>query len=148
MDSADKIKKLEARVAKAEAAKAEYEQVKANMIANNGYGSTSTTNENSDERRAMRYFGCGHIKDLLQVNTAHPNYKHVPAELKHLVRDLKKDFDTSRMIQHVLNGEPLDRGPNADRDNFSHVKGVLDGSYFAKHVLAPKLKAFGSTVGG
>lgn len=147
MESSEKIKELEARVASAEAAKAEYEKAKANVIAAGGF-QTSTPNGNSDEQRALRYFGCGSVKDLLQVNTAHPNYKHVPSELGHLVRQLKKDFDTSRMIQQVLNGEPLDRGPNADRDQFSNVKGVLDGSYFAKNVLAPKLKAFGSTVVG
>jgi len=140
-----KIKDLEARVAKAEAAIANYENQQAALIANGGFQTNAGSNGNSDEMRALRYFGCGSVKDLIQVNTAHEDFTHVPQELGHLVRQLKKDFDTSRMIQQVLHGETLDRGPVGDSDNFSNVKGILDGSYFAKHVLAPKLKAFSTT---
>jgi hypothetical protein len=103
----------------------------------------------SDERKALRYFGVGHVKDLLSVNTGHPMFQHVPAELKFLVRDLKKSFDVSRMIQQTLKGENLDRGPiGSDSFTAASVKGVLDGSYYAKNVLAPKLKAFGTGAAG
>jgi len=145
--SAEKIKSLEARVAKAEEANAAHEKSQADMIANGGYKSVHSS-INSDESKALRYFGCGSVKQLLQVNTCDPRFQHVPQELKFLVSSLKNDWDTSRMIQQLVHGERLDRGPNGDSESFSNVKGILDGSYFAKNVLAPKIKAFGSTVGG
>lgn len=97
----------------------------------------------SDEQRALRFFGVGHVKDLLSVNTEHPRFANVPAELKYLVREIKRDIDVSRLTQQIVHGEALDRDENP-----AHVKGVLDGNYYAKHVLAPRLKAFGSTVVG
>lgn len=100
-------------------------------------------NYNSDESRALRYFGVGHVKDLLSVNTGSERFADVPKELKFLVKQLKQDFDVCRLTQQVVHGESLDKGENP-----AHVKGILDGSYYAKNVLAPKLKAFGSTVAG
>lgn len=139
---------LEKRVKAAETRQKESDEARAAILAAQG----SPDNHGmagSDEMKALRYFGCGHVKDLLSVNTGHPNFKHVPQELKYLVRDLKKSFDISRMIQQTVGGEPLDRGPvGGDNFNPQKVKGVLDGSYYAKNVLAPKLKAFGSTVVG
>lgn len=142
MSDVDKIKELEDRVAKAEAAAAGYEKQKSAMIASGNFG-TSGASANSDEAKAMRYFGCGSVKQLLEVNTCLPRYEHVPAELKFLVKEFKKDWDTSRLMQQVIHGEALDRN-----ENTSAVKGILDGNYFAKNVLAPKVKAFGSTTPG
>jgi HK97 family phage major capsid protein len=97
---------------------------------------------NSDESRALRYFGVPHVKDLLTVNVGHPKYKGVPDELKHLVLSLKRDVDVCRMTQQILGGESLDRDETP-----SAVKGILD-TYYGKNVLAPKLKAFDSTTAG
>jgi len=142
--SNEKIKELEDRVAKAEAAAKEAEQVKANILA---MGTVkSGISGGGDEAKAMRYFGCPSIKQLLNVNTGDPRFKHVPDELKFLVQQFKQDWDTSRMMQQLLYGEQLDRGPVGDTDSFSAVKGILDGNYFAKNVLAPKVKAFGTGV--
>lgn len=138
----DQIKELEARVEKAEKAAKQAEEDKANLIAASGVRTTGST-MNSDEQRALRYFGCRSVKDLFAVNTEADRFKSVPAELKHLVRQLKEDLDTSRMIQQLFYGEAKDVGENS-----AHVKGVLDGNYFAKNVLAPKLKAFGTGVAG
>jgi len=115
-----------------------------NAIAKGGasVGAVKTGGINSDEQRALRYFGVPHVKDLLHINTMAPKYSRVPEELKHLVLDLKKDVDVCRMTQQILHGEPLDRD-----ERQSHVKGMLD-SYYGKNVLAPKLKAFGSTTPG
>lgn len=93
----------------------------------------------SDESRALIYFGVPHVKDLLQVNTGHPRFASVPQELKFLVTELKRDLDVCRMTQQILGGQPKDEG-----DKPSHVKGILDTAY-GRSVLAPKLKAFGST---
>jgi HK97 family phage major capsid protein len=97
---------------------------------------------NSDEARALRYFGVGHVKDLLQVNVGDPRFARVPQELKHLVLEIKRDVDVCRMMQQVCHGEPLDRDERP-----AAVKGMFD-SYYGKNVLAPRLKAFGSTVVG
>lgn len=137
----EKMKDLEARVIKAEESARKAEEDRATMIATGGRGSHG--GGTSDEQRALRYFGARSVKDLLQVNTGHPKFKGVPGELKQLVVGLKEDFDVSRLSQQIFHGEPRDQG-----DSVAHVKGVLDGSYFAKQVLAPKLKAFGSTISG
>ena len=135
----EQIKALENRVAKAEEAAAKAEEKAANAIAS---GVKTAGGSNSDEQRAMRYFGAKSVKDLLSVNTGSARFKGVPEELKFLVRDLKQSFDCSRLIQQIIHGEAR------DTENEAHVKGILDGSYFAREVLAPKLKAFGSTVVG
>jgi HK97 family phage major capsid protein len=132
------IKDLEARVAKAEESARKSEEDKAALLASGGAFKGSTS---SDEQRALRYFGARHVKDLFEVNTGHPKFANVPAELKQLVRQLKEDLDVSRMIQQRFRGERQDSG-----DVNAHVKGILDGNYYGKHVLAPKLKAFGTGV--
>jgi len=137
-----KIKELEDRVTKAEAATKAAEEAQAALLATGGMR-TSGNSSSSDEQRALRYFGVPSLKELLGVNTGHPKFSSVPLELKHLVRQVKEDFDISRLTQQILFGEARDNG-----DNLASVKGILDGSYFAKNVLAPKLKAFGSTVVG
>ena len=148
----EKIKDLEARVVKAEesakkaneaAEKAERERATALAAFGGGTGAPITGAANSDEKRALSFFGCRHVKDLLSVNTGSERFKHVPAELKHLVRQLKNDLDVSRMIQQRFHGEGRDDG-----DIPAKVKGVMDGNYFGRHVLAPKLKAFGTGVTG
>lgn len=136
------IKALEDRVAKAEEAARKSEEEKAAVIAANGRG-TAGSSANSDEQRALRYFGARDVKGLLQVNTGAKKFMHVPNELKHLVRQLKEDFDTSRLTQQICLGEAKDRG-----DVNSHVKGILDGTNFAREILAPKLKAFGTGSAG
>jgi HK97 family phage major capsid protein len=136
------MKELEARVDKAEAAAKQAEEDKARIIAAGGV-KTMGSSSNSDEQRALRYFGARSVKDLFSVNTGDPKFKAVPEELKHLVRQLKEDLDISRLTQQIFRGEAKDFG-----DTHAHVNGVLDGNYYAKHVLAPKLKAFGSTVVG
>lgn len=138
---------LETRLAKVEGEYKTLEKEKEALVAaSSAAASTSGQRINSDEQKCLRYFGVGHVKDLLNVNTEHPNFRHVPPELKGMVKDLKRDLDVCRMYQQVVEGEPLDRTAG-NEDRFSHVKGVLNSRY-AKSVLAPKLKAFGSTVAG
>lgn len=137
----EEIKALEARVAKAEDAAKAAEADKAAAIAAGARGTAGTSG--SDEQRALRYFGARSVKDLLEVNTAAPRFANVPPELRMLVKNLKEDFDVSRLMQQLYHGEARDSG-----ETMGHVKGILDGNFFAKQVLAPKLKAFGSTVSG
>ena len=136
----EQVKALEARVAKAEESARKAEEEKVQALAS---GSAKSGGSNSDEQRALRYFGAKSVKDLLEVNTAAPRFAAVPGELKHLVKQLKEDFDVSRLMQQVFHGESRDNG-----DAQAHVKGILDGNYFARDVLTPRIKAFGSTVVG
>ena len=111
---------------------------------NTVYGGSST----SDEQRSMRAFGCNHVKQLLEVNTAHPNFAKVDPYLKHIVRDLKKTVDVSRLIAQMYHGAPRDYvGRSAQEDRVAHVKNMCE-TYYGKNELLPRLKAFGSTVVG
>ena len=134
------------------------EQQKANAVAAGGIvnpmnpqGYTTnifTPNANSDEKMALSYFRCGSVKKLLtEVNVCAPIFKHVPQHLKEMVLQLKADLDISRMMMQWLHGEPLDKWIeiNNQEINKSRVKGVLDGNWYGKEVLAPKLKQFSTS---
>lgn len=143
----DKAKEFDLKMLEVEKKSKDLEDAKEALISMSGFHTKPRSD--SDESRALRFFGVPHVKDLLHVNTEDMRYRHVPAELKGLVRDLKRDIDVSRMTQQICFGESVDRaGHGSNGEIFSHVKGVLDGNYYGKHVLAPKLKAFGSTVPG
>lgn len=109
------------------------------------YGNRS----DSDESQAMRYFGCSHVKDLIGINTCHPKFVHVPEKFKYLVKNLKQEVDTSRMISQIFHDQPRDRLGTADEslERVAKVKGMLEHRY-GREVLASRLKAFGSTVSG
>lgn len=102
----------------------------------------------SDEQRAMKYFGCDHPAKLLGINTSAPRFKGVPEEYKQIVREFKKAVDVSRWTAQMFYDEPKDRiGATADQDRVAKVKGILSHNY-GREELAPRLKAFGSTVVG
>lgn len=113
-----------------------------------GGNNHAPTSSDSDESRCLRYFSVGHVKDLIHVNTASPRFAHVPEHLKGLVRELKRDIDISRISQQIFYGEQLDREQKDGAEATVKVHGIIDGNYYGKNVLAPKLKAFGSTVSG
>ena len=100
----------------------------------------------SDESRMMKYFGISSAKDLCKINVGSPRFAKVPDELKYLAIDFKRSVDVGRMMAQMFHGGALDDA-RTDEAGPVAVKGVLD-SYYGKNVLAPKLKAFGSTVGG
>lgn len=109
-------------------------------------GGSIPVGRTSDEERAMRYFGCSHPAQLLQINTGDHKFRNVPGELKQIVRDLKSAVNTARFISQQFHGEPLDKiGASAENDRVAKVKGMLD-SYYGKNELAPRLKSFGSGV--
>lgn len=111
-------------------------------------GGSIPVGRTSDEERAMRYFGVSHPAQLLEVNTAHPKFKNVPGELKHVVRELKSSVNNARWIAQQFHGEAHDKiGASPEQDRVAKVKGMLD-SYYGRNELAPRLKAFGSTVVG
>jgi len=136
-------KALEERMQKIEAQTKELDAAKLDII-NKGQNMTPTVGQrsNSDEAKALVYFGVSHVKDLLSVNVGAEKFARVPDELKYLVLELKKSVDISRLQQQILGGQPLDR-----EEQPAHVKGMLD-SYYGKNILAPRIKAFGSTVSG
>jgi len=138
-------KDMEARLAKAEGRQKEWDTEKENIIAQGGYRPVGPS-MTSDEARAMRYYGCTSPRDLMAVNVGHPDFRHVPDELKWLVLDIKKTVDVARMTAQVCLGEPIDRVRKTDRTDDiipGNVKGIFN-TYYGKHVLAPKLKALGT----
>lgn len=103
----------------------------------------------SDETKALTMFGCGdNVKKLIEVNTEAPEFSFVPKELKGMVRQLKSDFVTARVISQMFYDDPWDRvGANPRMDAYGKCKNLLE-SNFGKNVLAPKLKAFGTAIVG
>lgn len=146
-DVASLVKETESLKARCEAAEAklkEAEAEKANALNFTPVGPSSA----SDEARALRAFGCSDVKELLQVNTAAPHFEKVDNHYKYIVRDLKKSVDVARMIGQMFRGDSLDVvGNDPKNDRIGAVKSICE-TYYGKNVLAPKLKAFGTTVAG
>lgn len=139
------VKKLDESISKVEKRLSEMEKLKSNMIAP---GSVNTQSRvMSDEQKCLQRFGVSHPKQLLEINTGAEKFKHVPDELKMMVLELKRDIDISRMMQQRLFGEPLDQYAEINKKEacITQVKGVLDGNWYAREVLAPKLKQFSTT---
>lgn len=142
-DLKEKAAELDRRIAAVEARESALEESQARQVAKGApIVMTSRRGTNSDEERCLSYFGCKDVGSLLEVNTGHKRFQWVPEHLKQMVRQLKSDFDVSRMIQQVYHGQPLDRGGKGEKEHFAHVKGILDGNYWGKNVLTPKLAAF------
>ena len=142
----EETKSLKTRTEAAEARVQALEDEKANWIANNG--TPAGNRSNSDEQRALRHFGVSHPKQLLDINVAHPRFKGVPDELKSLVLRFKETVDTARFTAQIFHGDAQDHiGQKEDQDRIAVVKHMIHTRY-GKEVLAPALKAFGSTVSG
>lgn len=108
-------------------------------------GSTSFSNRsNSDEQKLLASFGASNVKQLMEVNVAHPRFAHVSDNLKSAVMQLKKDMDIARMSAQIFGGQPQDR----DDDRPAHVKGIFDTPFARMVDLKARVKAFGSTVAG
>lgn len=137
------VTELDARVKAAELENAELKKKQAEELY-----APRASNSNSDERKAMSYFGCSHVKSLLEVNTNHPRFAHVPAQYKHLVKELKNSVDTARFVaQHFHGGERDFVGKTEKQDRVASLKNLATTNY-GKNELAARLKAFGSTVSG
>lgn len=140
------VKNLDQRIAGVEKSLKDFEQMKANLIAPGTIMTPSRTNE-TNEKKAMSAFRCKNVQELLEVNTGDESFRHVSDEIKSTVLELKRDVDISRMMQQRLFGEPLDQfaevgiGSGKKEVCVTKVKGILDGNWYGKHVLAPKLKA-------
>lgn len=140
-------KSLQSRVEAAEAKAKAAEEEKAALLASRGGGGTAGTS-NSDEQRALRYFGCGHPAELLNVNVAGKKFKGVPDELKHLVLNFKEAIDIARFTAQMFHGDPLDFISKDEKsDRLGRCARVLETPY-GKNVLAPAIKAFGTGVVG
>jgi len=140
-------KALSDRVLAAEQKVKDLETEKANLIAKGNYGHVGNRS-NSDEQKALTYFGCSNVKQLLKTNVGEKKFERVPDHLKHLVLNLKSSIDTARWMSQLFHGQPQDQVVKGeDQLVASSVKGSLD-HYYGKNVLAPMIKAFGSTVSG
>lgn len=145
---ATELKTLLSRVEAAEKKVNELENEKKSWLEQSSY-KAPVAGGTSLERKALTYFGVSHPKQLLGVNTQAARFAKVPDEVKHLVREFKTAVDTSRWISQMFHGEPFDSMGKKDDsgDNLRSVKGSLD-HYYGRNVLAPMIKAFGSTVVG
>jgi HK97 family phage major capsid protein len=120
------------------------EQRKANLTAMPNQPIVGGGGSDSVEHKALRYFGAKDPGALIKINTGHPKYNWVPQEVKGYVRQFKEAVDVSRNLQQMFNEEPRDR----NEEKPATVKGMLDGTAYAKDVLAPMVKAFGTGVSG
>lgn len=135
-------KRLAEFESKVQSAVSELEKAKSADIVG---GATSFSNRsNSDEQRLLSSFGVTNVKNLIEVNTAHPRFAHISEGIKSSVLQLKKDMDIARMQAQIFNGQPLDR----DNEIAANVKGVLETPFAREVDLKARLKAFGSTVAG
>jgi len=122
------------------------ESERANFIAN-ATAMKPGNDANSDESKALRYFGCRHVKDLMKVNTGAAEYKHVPDSVKWVVRNMKETLDVARFTAQRFRGGSKDVfGAGENSDYIPAVPTIYDTNY-GKDVLIPRLKAFDSTVG-
>lgn len=136
-------KSLAERVATAEGRVKELEAEKAKAFSAPVVGGRS----DSVESRAMAAFGCSQAKQLLAVNTADQKYAHVPAELKMAVRNLKEAVDIARFSAQIMSGNVDGRAKGGDEgESFVAVKNIFD-THYAKDVLVPMTKSFGSSAG-
>lgn len=147
-----KVSEVEALLQDSQTKASETERTKAASVSG---GSSTEPRHNypivgadSDEKKAMRYFGCGSVKELVKINTADPKFAMVPDACKYVVRELKKSLDYSRAISQMFYERQYDSvGEKEETDRIISVKSVLTHAY-GRDVLAPRMKAFGSTVSG
>jgi HK97 family phage major capsid protein len=136
-------KALAERVETAEGRVKELEAEKAKAFSAPVIGGRS----DSVEGRAMAAFGCSHAKQLLSVNTADEKFRYVPEELKCAVRNLKEAVDLARFSAQILSGNVDGRAKGGDdSESLVAVKNIFDTNY-AKEVLIPMTKSFGSSAG-
>jgi HK97 family phage major capsid protein len=147
-DLSESYKALNERVEAAEAKAKESEDQLKSLMAGGGAPNVHTRMANSDEQKALSYFGVNHVKDIFEVDTGAPQYAWVPEHLKGMVKQLKNDLETARAISQMFYGDGWDKiGSTEAQDRVASCKNIGE-SYFFKNVLAPKLKAFGTGVVG
>lgn len=140
-------KNLKGRADAAEAKVQQLEEEKAQLIAAKSF-SVSGHRSDSDEARALKFFGVSHPKELLHVNVAHPRFMHVPQELKALVLQLKRATDSARWISQIFYGDGQDSfADDSKQDRIAYCKNIGESRY-GREIFIPLVKAFGSTVSG
>lgn len=132
--------------AKVNSAKNELKTMEERIAAN--IAASSAPRSSSIESQTLRWFAVDHVSKLLDVNTCHADFAHVPREVKQLVINLKRDIDIARWTQQLFHGEPMDHGDMEKDGQLGRVKGLLDSGYGKRVDLIGRLKAFGSTVSG
>lgn len=141
------IENVEAEIKEAEAQKAKAIAAKQVPASQPVVGNRAS----SDEQKCMRMFGAKNWRDLIEKNVCAPEFARVPMEYKHMAIQLKQDIDISRMMQQIFHGEKKDKDIYNAKDPYAglaRVKGMLDGNWYGRDVLAPRLKAFESTTPG
>ena len=138
-------KALDDRIKKVEKELKEKEQNVLSRLSGNGGYPLAGNRSNSIEQKIMQSFGCSHPAKLLEINTALPRYAGVPFEYKSMVTAFKESMDVARFTAQVCLDAPLDKG-QADDYNPRAVKQIFETNY-AKDVLIPLVKSFGTTPG-
>lgn len=98
----------------------------------------------SVESKAMLSFGAKNIKELVEVNTESPRFAGVKPELKQMVRTLKTNIDSARLLAQITKGQPRDF-VSSEGEQMARVD--LGVTAFGREVLA-QIKAFTSTGAG
>ena len=136
----EQVKQAEKLVSRIEDLEKELEASKKSALSGMVIGQKT----NSDEQRALRAFMCQNVKQLLEVNTCEPRFKHVPEELRHQVINLKQTVDTARSIGVMYYGGKPDRlgGGKDGADKISNLKAELEASPYGRDVMLPMTKAY------
>ncbi len=142
----DKTKELDQRIKELENQVSEKEKLIAEQKEKSLRMASVSSHIEGDEKKAMRAFGCSHPSQLLKINTGDASFKHVPSFYKQIVRQLKSDVNNARFISQKFFGDKQDNLAG-ESEQVSRCNSIMQ-SNFAKNVLAPRLKAFGSTESG
>jgi len=141
---------FKARLLKIEAKQKEYDAKAADFISSGG-GSGSPhiyipgrTTSNSYEQKMLHSFGAKNLPDLLTKNAGFPGFNGVEAGMRLNLLKLKEAVDISRFISQIYYGDKLDQG---EVEHPAACKNMLT-SYYAREVLVPMLRAFGTGAAG
>ena len=136
------------RISKIEAKQKEYEQKAADLLTGRGNAPDiwvpGQTRSNSYEQKMLSAFGAKSLPDLLTKNAGAVKFNDVNVGLRTNLLQLKEAMDISRYIAQIFYGDALDKGEVL---NPASCKNMLS-SYYARDVLVPILRAFGTGVAG
>lgn len=146
-----KVGEVEAMAKEIETKEVADEKKKAAAVSGGTFGGGSSypvVGRDSDEKKAMRYYGVGSIQELVRVNTGLSQFRNVPLEVRFIVTELKKSLDIARAVSQIFHTQKFDTFAEEEKnDRVQVVKSICDTNY-GRNVLAARLKAFGSTVSG
>lgn len=136
------------RISKIEAKQKEYEQKASDLFTGESNAPhvwvPGRTRSNSYEQKMLSSFGAKSVQDLLLKNAGAQGSRGIDIGMRSNLLELKEAFDVSRYIGQIFYGDPMDKGEVL---NPAACKNILS-SYYAKEVLVPILRSFGTATTG